>query len=69
MLLSPERGAGRREIAEALQAALRPELLNRIQHIVYFDPLDEGAVRCIIDKIVAGVEARLRERRIRLALS
>jgi ATP-dependent Clp protease ATP-binding subunit ClpC len=54
---------------EAVARALRPELLNRIQHMVFFYPLDEAAVRRIIDKILDGVRGRLRERDITLELA
>jgi ATP-dependent Clp protease ATP-binding subunit ClpA len=53
----------------AVRGALRPELLNRIQHIAFFYPLDEASVRQIIDKVLAGVRARLRERGITLELT
>jgi ATP-dependent Clp protease ATP-binding subunit ClpC len=36
-----------RRIMEAVRGALRPELLNRIQHLVCFDPLSAMVVRQI----------------------
>lgn len=54
---------------DALRGALRPELLNRIQHVVYFEPLAATTVRQIIDKILDGLRARLRSQRIDIALT
>jgi ATP-dependent Clp protease ATP-binding subunit ClpC len=56
-------------VRAAVRAALRPELINRIQQIVVFQPLGEAAVREIIDKTLAGVRERLGSRRIELQLS
>jgi ATP-dependent Clp protease ATP-binding subunit ClpA len=41
-----------RRIIDAVRGALRPELLNRIQQLVFFDPLSAAAVQQIIDKIL-----------------
>jgi ATP-dependent Clp protease ATP-binding subunit ClpC len=56
-------------IMAAVQQAFRPELLNRIQQIVFFEPIDEAAVRQIIDKFLDGLRVQLRPRRIELELS
>jgi ATP-dependent Clp protease ATP-binding subunit ClpC len=76
--LRPARAAGeeaktdqeayRRRIMDAVRGALRPELLNRIQRIVFFYPLDEASVRQIIDKVLSRLRARLRERRVDVEL-
>jgi ATP-dependent Clp protease ATP-binding subunit ClpC len=58
-----------RRIIEAVRGALRPELLNRIQYTVFFDPLGAVAVRQIIDKILDSLQTRLRERRINIELT
>ena len=58
-----------RRIMEAVRGALRPELLNRIQHLVCFEPLSAAVVRQIIDKILDSLRARLRERRINIELT
>ena len=63
------REAYQRRIMDALQRSLRPELLNRIERIVFFYPLGEAAVRRIIDKILVDVGGLLRERRIQVELT
>ncbi|MEM1096613.1 MAG: ATP-dependent Clp protease ATP-binding subunit [Bacteroidota bacterium] len=64
-----DRDAYTTQIDAALQAHLRPELLNRIPHRVVFGPLDRAAIRAIIDRLVAQTEARLTDRRLTLALT
>ncbi|GAB5519528.1 MAG: ATP-dependent Clp protease ATP-binding subunit [Rhodothermales bacterium] len=63
-----DRAAYTAQIDAALQAHLRPELLNRIPHRVVFRPLDRAAIRAIIDRLVAQTEARLAERKLTLDL-
>ncbi|HEY3382790.1 MAG TPA: ATP-dependent Clp protease ATP-binding subunit [Vicinamibacterales bacterium] len=53
----------------AVAAALRPELINRIQRIVCFRPLGPETVRRIIGKILDGVSAQLADRQVTLSLS
>jgi ATP-dependent Clp protease ATP-binding subunit ClpC len=61
--------AYRQGIMTAIRSELRPELINRIQHIVYFYPLGEAVVRQIIDKFLGKLRARLEDREIDLALT
>jgi len=63
---SMDRARFREQMMTALRSALAPEFLNRIQRVVFFDPLDEGAVREIIDKILTGLRERLAARSLRL---
>jgi ATP-dependent Clp protease ATP-binding subunit ClpB len=57
----------RRKVLEpVLRASFRPEFLNRIDEIVIFHALTEPQILAIVDLQLAGVEARLRERRIHL---
>jgi ATP-dependent Clp protease ATP-binding subunit ClpB len=56
----------RRKVADtALRAYFRPELLNR-DDVVVFQPLTEEQIRRIVDLRLADVEARLKDRRIRI---
>jgi len=55
-------------IMEAVRAALPPEFLNRIQRVVFFQPLRPEAVRQVIDKVLAKVRAQLSARTISLEL-
>ena len=54
---------------EALKRTFRPELLNRIDEIVVFDPLAREQVLRIVDLLLAEVQRRLDERSIRIELS
>ncbi|MBQ0010323.1 MAG: ATP-dependent Clp protease ATP-binding subunit, partial [Ruminococcus sp.] len=56
-------------IREKLRTVFRPELLNRIDGIVIFDPLSEEAVEKIASGMVAAVTARLREQGIDLTVT
>ena len=59
----------RRVVGEALRRFFRPEFLNRIDEVVIFRSLSPEALEAIVDLQVAFVEARLRERRIRIVLT
>ena len=59
----------RTAIEGALKRTFRPELLNRIDEIVIFDPLDQGQIQQIVDLLVAEVRERLEERQIGVELS
>ena len=59
----------RSSIEDALKRAFRPEFLNRIDEIVIFDSLTGEQVNRIIGLLVAGVEERLAEREITIALT
>jgi ATP-dependent Clp protease ATP-binding subunit ClpB len=52
-----------------LESTFRPEFLNRIDEIVYFQALDREQLAEIVRLQAAGLEARLAERRISLELS
>ena len=59
----------RASIEEALRRTFRPELLNRIDEIVVFDPLNREQILRIVDLLLAEVQRRLDERNIRIALT
>jgi ATP-dependent Clp protease ATP-binding subunit ClpA len=44
------------DVRDALATVLRPELVNRIDEIIVFQPLDEAALRRIIDRYVKSIE-------------
>jgi ATP-dependent Clp protease ATP-binding subunit ClpC len=64
----PESGYDRmkQKIHDELTAQLSPELLNRIDDIVVFHPLRRDEILAIVDIMLAGVGARLRDRRMSL---
>ena len=59
----------RTSIEEALKKTFRPELLNRIDEIVIFDPLSREEVKQIVDLLVGEVRNRLEERGIGIEMS
>ena len=59
----------RASIEDALKRTFRPELLNRIDEIVIFDPLTKEQIMRIVDLLLAEVQRRLDERDIRIQLS
>jgi ATP-dependent Clp protease ATP-binding subunit ClpB len=52
-----------------VQAHFRPEFINRLDDIVVFHPLDKAQIRQIAKIQLHGLEKRLAERNIRIALS
>lgn len=56
-------------VMAAVREALRPEMLNRIGRVIVFRPLSGQALREIVDKVLAGVRGRLRQRSIELELT
>lgn len=56
------------QVRKALAAALRPELLNRIQEIVVFNFLSREVLCRILDNYLADLEKQLAERQIRVSL-
>lgn len=64
-----ETEAHKQRVTEAVQGSFRPELLNRIQRVVFFSPLNEAAVRQIVDKVIEGTRSRLGERGIKIELT
>ena len=53
---------------EALHQTFRPEFLNRIDDIVYFNPLGESDIAEIVELQVEALRKLLAEKKIRLAL-
>ena len=53
---------------DALLTRMRPELVNRIDEVVSFNPLDDAALRRIVDRYVAGIEDLLAARELALEL-
>jgi ATP-dependent Clp protease ATP-binding subunit ClpB len=52
-----------------VQAHFRPEFINRLDDIVVFHPLDKAQIRQIAKIQLRGLEKRLAERGIKLAMS
>ncbi len=61
--------ARRKVLEPVLRASFRPEFLNRLDEVVIFHGLTEREIAAIVDLQLVQVEARLKERRIRLTAS
>ncbi|MBF8267489.1 MAG: ATPase domain protein [Dehalococcoidia bacterium] len=64
-----ERERMRASIEEALKKTFRPELLNRIDDIIIFDPLSQEEIKQIVVLMVEEVQQRLEELRISIEMS
>ena len=51
--------ASRQRVDAAIRATLRPELINRIDNIVHFEPLKQDDVDCIAEARLLDVQQRL----------
>ncbi len=56
-LLNGERG----KADDLLRKSFKPEFLNRIDEIVYFNPLSRSVQRAIVDKMLKDLQSRLAE--------
>jgi ATP-dependent Clp protease ATP-binding subunit ClpB len=63
------RDAARDQVMAELRRHFRPELLNRIDDIVLFKPLQTGEIRRIVDLLLVSLRARLADRRISIEVS
>jgi ATP-dependent Clp protease ATP-binding subunit ClpB len=61
--------SARERVMAELRRHFRPELLNRIDDVVMFKPLQTGEIRRIVDLMLAGLRERLAGRRIALEVS
>ncbi len=58
-----------RRVREALRRAMRPELLNRIDEVVIFHPLDQQQIAEMVEMQLRDLRSRLAERHMRLDLT
>ncbi len=54
---------------EELRAHFRPEFLNRLDDVVIFNPLGFAQIAKIVDNMLGGIQAKLKERDITIELS
>ena len=59
----------RRSVEDALKRAFRPELLNRIDETIIFDPLSEDQIRQIVELLMREVQKRLDDRGVTVELT
>ena len=64
-----EKDKQKSEVEKALRKTFRPELLNRIDETIVFDPLTEDDLKRIVELLLSDVRERLAERRIGLELT
>ncbi|MEE9285414.1 MAG: AAA family ATPase, partial [Dehalococcoidia bacterium] len=57
------------DVEKAWRAAFRPELLNRIDEIIVFDPLTEEDLKRIVELMLEEVRERLSDRQVGLELT
>jgi ATP-dependent Clp protease ATP-binding subunit ClpB len=63
------RSKARERVMEAVRSHFRPELLNRIDEVVIFNPLGQQQIKSIVDIQLRAVRGRLAERKIELQLT
>ncbi|HLZ10532.1 MAG TPA: AAA family ATPase, partial [Chloroflexota bacterium] len=56
-------------IQEDLRRSFRPEFLNRIDETIVFDPLSRDQIHQIVDLLVADLQKRLNDRKLKLSLT
>ena len=59
----------RNAVDSELKAHFKPEFLNRIDEIVYFNSLDQNVVNKIIDKFIKQLSDRLSDKKIVISVS
>jgi ATP-dependent Clp protease ATP-binding subunit ClpC len=57
------------DVEKALRQTFRPELLNRIDEIIVFDPLTEDDLKQIVELLLTDVRERLADRKVDLQLT
>ena len=58
----------RQEVIQELKDNLRPEFLNRIDHIIVFNALDQGSIRKIVQIHLKDLEDRLKQQSFGLSV-
>ena len=69
LLENPDFEQAQEQVFEVLRDYFKPELLNRIDEIITFNPLSESIIYQIVDKFIAGLNHRLEEQRITVRLT
>ena len=59
----------RRRVTEALQAHLKPEFLNRIDEVIFFNALSRSHLTAIVDIQLRQLATRLQERKVAISLT
>jgi ATP-dependent Clp protease ATP-binding subunit ClpB len=56
-------------VMKELRMTFKPEFINRIDEIIIFNSLSKDVVYDILDKIIADIENRLKDKRIKIELT
>ena len=59
----------RAQMDELLKRSFRPEFLNRLDEIVFYKPLTRDNIYHIIDLLLAGLNCRLADKRLKVELT
>ncbi len=59
----------RAQVDELLKRSFRPEFLNRLDEIVFYKPLTRDNIYHIIDLLLAGLNRRLADKRLKVELT
>ena len=62
-------GEARAQVDELLKRSFRPEFLNRLDEIVFYKPLTKDNIYHIIDLLLAGLNRRLADKRLKVELT
>ncbi|MBE5943984.1 MAG: AAA family ATPase, partial [Lachnospiraceae bacterium] len=56
-------------VMDSLKNHFRPEFLNRLDEIILFKPLDKGAISGIVDILLKDLNARIKEKELKLTIT
>ena len=59
----------RKMIDALLKRSFRPEFLNRLDEIIYFNPLTKENIKAIVDLAVASLSSRLADKRLNISIT
>lgn len=57
------------KVIQALKSKFKPELINRIDEVITFNPLDESVILSIVDKFIDELRERLSEQNINITIN
>jgi ATP-dependent Clp protease ATP-binding subunit ClpB len=69
LLENPDFESAKEEVNQVLREYFKPELLNRIDEIITFNPLSKEILNQIVDKFIGLLNQRLAEQRISVKLT
>ena len=69
LLENPNFEEAKEEVNEILKDYFKPELLNRMDEIITFNPLSKDMMASIVDKFIGLLNTRLAEQRITIQLT